>query len=153
MAASEEFRVEGSETPSCLDPETIQAYCRCEYRVFGANPFTLTVGVLSPELALLHERHDVRESAYLTACNPWGRLTDAESNRQAQARLAAVLASLGLPWLEAKGVDPDRLWPGEASFLVLGLARGQACELGRAFCQNAVVYCGAQAVPELLLLR
>jgi len=36
---------------------------------------------------------------------------------------------------------------------VPGLARAAAQELGRQFQQNAIIWAGADAVPELILLR
>ena len=39
------------------------------------------------------------------------------------------------------------------SVLVLGISEAQACEVGRTFGQNALVWCRVQHPPELLLLR
>jgi hypothetical protein len=51
------------------------------------------------------------------------------------------------------GVHPTGEWRGEPSYLVPGLSREAAEELGRQFEQNALIWSGADAVPELLLLR
>jgi hypothetical protein len=44
-------------------------------------------------------------------------------------------------------------WPGESSFLVLGLDAERAVALGNQHRQNAVLCCDEGAVPGLVLLR
>ena len=56
-------------------------------------------------------------------------------------------------FIDGIGCDPSGCWPGEASCLVLGLSIDIARALGTEFEQNAIVWCGADAVPELVLLR
>ncbi|TXH37992.1 MAG: DUF3293 domain-containing protein [Burkholderiaceae bacterium] len=43
-------------------------------------------------------------------------------------------------------------WPGEDSFLVLGINLEAVKTLGRRFGQNAVLWCDATAIPQLILL-
>ena len=43
-------------------------------------------------------------------------------------------------------------WPGEDSFLVLGISLEAVKTLGRRFGQNAVLWCDATAIPQLILL-
>ncbi|MFM8979160.1 MAG: DUF3293 domain-containing protein [Planctomycetia bacterium] len=76
----------------------------------------------------------------LTAWNPYSDLLPHDENEAAQARLAAALAARGLPAHPAVGRDPaanSRGW-AEPSFLVEGLTRAQAVELGQAFEQHAL---------------
>jgi hypothetical protein len=42
--------------------------------------------------------------------------------------------------------------PGEPSFLAFGLALEASKTLGKAYEQNAIIWCGADAVPNLVLL-
>ncbi len=140
-------------SPSAIEPGTIQAYLETEYRVFGAVPFVLRVGVRSAELAEAHRAHGVGGSALLTACNPLGaRVSDAE-NEAAQDALRTELERRGLRLLEAAGVHPSNGWPAEPSFLVLGIARAEADALARALRQDAILWSGPEAVPALVLLR
>lgn len=74
-------------------------------------------------------------------------------NAAAHARLGAELAAAGYRVVEGAGEDPDGRWPAEPSYLVLGMDLEAARELGRRYGQNAIVWAGADAVPELLLLR
>jgi hypothetical protein len=55
--------------------------------------------------------------------------------------------------IEGEGVDPAHQWPAERSYLVIGINRDTATLLGQRAHQDAVVWVGPDAVPELLLLR
>ena len=46
----------------------------------------------------------------------------------------------------------DGEWESEDSFLVLGISLEGAQELGAAYGQNAIVWCGEDAIPKLVLL-
>jgi hypothetical protein len=136
-----------------IDPATLAAYRQTEYHVHGAMPAVLQVDVRCPELAALHAAHDVQCSAFITACNPRGIVLDAVVNRQREEALAAHLSNLGREGIEGVGRHPSNGWPEEPSLLVPGLSRTAAEALGRQFEQNAIIWAGADAVPELILLR
>ncbi len=136
-----------------LDPATLQAYRETEYRVLGTVPAVLRIGVQCADLAVLHCAHQTTCSAFVTACNPQGQVVPDRLNARQQQALVAEVARRGLAALPGIGVPPSGDWRGEPSFLVPGLERGAAEELGRQFAQNAIVWCGADAVPELVLLR
>jgi hypothetical protein len=72
------------------------------------------------------------------------------------ARQAAFKADLNaLEWVSVPRIEqhPSNKWKGEPSLLVLGISRQQAMDLGDRLEQNAIVWCGPDAVPELVLLR
>lgn len=143
----------GSRDPRS-DASLLAAYEAALYRVDAApSPFVLRIGERSAELAALHAAHGVRSSAFVTAWNPFGMLQPDALNRRAQARLEREIDEHGYAMYGGAGLDPDGSWPGEESVLVLGLSRDAAAALGRAYGQNAVVWCGAIAVPELVMLR
>lgn len=129
------------------------AYQQTHYRVFGAVPTILQVGVASDDLAMLHASHQTDCSAFITACNPLGVITNDAANAQRQEELRAELSQQGRVVLPGIGQHPNGAWPGEPSYLVLGLTRTAAQALGRKFQQNAVIWAGADSVPELILLR
>lgn len=113
----------------------------------------LHIARFNPALAALHEAHHVACSAFITACNPFSRSLDSQTNALRQAALAHELEALGLTRIEGIGKHPSNNWPGEASFLVLGVTLADAKALGEKHGQNAIVWCGADAVPQLILLR
>lgn len=140
-------------TDSVVDPGTIEAYRDTEYRVGGERGFVLRVGARSPQLLDAFQRCGVHCCAYLTACNPGSIRLAPEVNRERQAALAKDLQELGFAVEHGVGEHPDNGWPAEPSFLVLGLSLEEARALGRRHGQNAILWAGVDAVPELVMLR
>ncbi len=138
---------------SIIDPATIQAYLETHYRVRGEAPFVLQIGQVSPDLLSLYRRHNVDCAAFLTGWNPFSREVSEAENRDRQKALAAELTRRSLAFLEGIGQHPSNNWPGEESLLVLGLSLEAAKTLGERFEQNAIVWCGADGVPQLIVLR
>ncbi len=134
-----------------IDPATLQAYRETDYRVFGSQPLVLHVGMRCPELISLQGSYQTTSSAFVTAYNPRGAIVDAAANERRQAVLQQAIARCGWTAIQGLGKHPTGDWPGEPSYLVLGLSRDEARELGRQFEQNAVLWIGANAVPELVL--
>ena len=138
---------------SVIDPRTIQAYLETEYRAHGEPSFTLRVGQASADLLSAHKRQKADCSAFLTACNPFSESFDEAANAARQAALAKELSGRSLVFLPGIGQHPSNRWPGEDSFLVFGLTLEAAKVLGARFEQNGFVWSGADAVPQLILLR
>jgi hypothetical protein len=140
---------------SALSPDLIAAFRATDYRVY-ASPgpdFILRIGCRSSELAGLHAARGVTGSAHLTAWNPLSQSTAPETNRAAQERLLADLLALNAATLPGFGVNPAEDWPGEEHVLAIGLSRDAAIGLGQKYKQNAIVWSGADAIPELILLQ
>lgn len=138
---------------TCLPESLIIAYRATRYRVFATPDFDLAIGQRSEVLEELYRKHAVTSAAFLTAWNPEGNLQDEAFNRAAFARLRERVALNASEVIAGFGEDPDGVWAGEESLLALGLSREAACEIGTEFTQNAIVWAGADAVPELILLR
>ncbi|MBY4728612.1 DUF3293 domain-containing protein [Burkholderia sp. AU33647] len=113
---------------------------------------TLRVGQRSKALAALHEAAGVKSSAFLTAWNPYSRKCDDETNAERQKKLTNELTALGLPYFDGVGRHPSSDW-AEPSLLVSGISVEAAKRLGMQYEQNAIIWCGADAVPMLVLLR
>lgn len=139
--------------PSQIDPATLQAYRETHYRVGGKEPFVLQVGVPSPQLAALHAQHGVQSSSFVTACNPFSEPVSDELNAAHMASLTLEVLLARLHHLPGEGVHPSGTWPAEPSLLVLGTDLDAARALGARYRQNAIVFCGADAIPRLELLR
>ena len=143
-----------STASSRVAPTLIAAYRATHYCVNGVSPpFLLRIDEGNPDLAACHLARAVDCSAFLTAWNPGSRPMPDRDNELAQQRLRGTLEQRGYGLLEGLGVDPTGQWAGEESFLVLGIGREAACELGREFRQHGIVWSGADAVPHLLLLE
>ena len=138
---------------STIDPATRQAFLETHYLVDGATPLNLQVGIASASLAARDEAQHVGSCVFITACNPWCQSLDAAANAQRQAILAAELQQRGLAFVEGMGQHPSGDWPGEASFLVWDLSLEAAKALGNKHQQNAIIWCGDDAVPQLITLQ
>jgi len=138
---------------NAIDDATLQAYLDAHYRVDAQPPFTLRVGEASPALAALHQARGVECSAFVSACNPLGALQDEATNAALHERFGRKLERRGLSSVEGLGLDPAGKWPGEASRLVFGMELEDAKALGHSLEQNAIVWSGSDAKPQLILLR
>lgn len=132
---------------------TIQAYLETHYQVHGSMPVSLKIGERNATLDAIHRLNGVESSAFVTACNPFSETLDEGANAYRQEMLAVELMRRGLTYIEGVGQHPSNDWSGEASFLVLGVSIDAARELGVRFEQNAIVWAGGDAVPQLVLLR
>lgn len=139
--------------PPAVAHALAQAYLETEYRVLGEPPFGLRVGRASAELLYAHERQKVDCSAFVTACNPFSRLLDDAANAARQRALAGELTHRRLAFVQGIGQHPSNQWPSEESFLVFGLTLEAAKTLGARLQQNALIWSGRDAVPQLILLR
>lgn len=153
------YRVDHSITKNILlfksniDAGTVQAFRETEYWVHGDEPFALRVGEASPALAAEHKGYRVDCSAYITACNPFSQILKDEANAERHAALGREISQRGLASVEGIGQHPSNQWPGEASYLIFGLTLESAKALGIRLEQNAIVWTGANTVPQLILLR
>ncbi len=136
-----------------IDGDIVRAYLETDYRVEADAPLTLRIGVANPALSTLHHAHRVESSAFITACNPFSQAFDSAVNAQRQAALVLELRARKLRFIDGIGLHPSNRWPAEPSQLVLGVSLDAAKELGVQQEQNAIVWCGRDAVPELILLR
>jgi hypothetical protein len=147
----------GKPATSNLAPALVQAYRETHYWVIAdaaaVVPFVLRVDEASKVLAGLHKEFGVDCSAFVTACNPWSESLTDEENFKRMEKLRHALRTRSLRWLEGIGQHPRNLWPGEPSVLVLGLSLAAAKVLAQDFEQNAFVWSGSDARPQLVLLR
>jgi len=145
--------VANSVSDSVIAPDLVQAYLETEYRVGGQAPFILRIGHASAALLLAHQRHQVDCSAFLTAFNPHSVAVSEQANQARQRALMNEITKRGLRFIAGLGQHPSNDWPGEESLLILGLNLEAAKVLGLRYEQNAIVWSGANATPQLVLLR
>jgi hypothetical protein len=125
-----------------VDAELARAFARAVYLVdWGRRGLALRPGE-----AVRHWRLHFGgvPAAFITACNPGGRVVPEAENRAAMARLRQRVASAGLRWLEGEGRSPLDDWPPEASLLVLGIAAQPARALAADFGQSALLLIDAE---------
>lgn len=138
---------------TAISQQTIDAYQQADYHVNAAPPFSMHIGQRCEELGALFAAHGSGSCAFISACNPMGEPTDAEINASRQKVFSRMLEQRGLAYLEGEGRDPKGEWEPEPSLLLFGIAQEDAMALGYSLKQNAIVWCGADLVPQLVLLR
>lgn len=139
---------------SVIPAELIAAYRETLFRVESpALAFNLIIEQVSDELNALHQQYNVTCSTFITACNPYSKELGDIANAERQLSLANELNNRSLQYLHGIGNHPSGDWPGEPSYLVLGISLEAAKMLGKQYEQNAIVWCGSDAVPQLILLR
>jgi len=139
-----------------IPANVIDAYYLAHYQAESENgPIILRIGQHSEPLSQLFSKSGHRCAAFITACNPLGVRQGPEENRIAcerlRERLNQYVASAD-DIIEGIGFDPSGDWPGEESFLVLGIDLEAARTLGGEFRQNALVWSDADTIPRLILL-
>jgi hypothetical protein len=140
--------------PTQISSEKCRAYRATTYRLgHTADSIGLTIGERSAPLAALFAASGVSCGAFLTAFNPRGTIQPDEANARGHAELFRRLQAQGLRAIEGSGSEEGSDWPAEKSWFALGLELDAAMALGRHFDQDAIVWVGADAVPELHLLR
>jgi hypothetical protein len=137
-----------------IAPDKIAAYHSTRYRVgSGVNAITLRIGQYAPQLQAIFDAAGCPCAVVITAHNPFGATCDPDTNVAAHQRLGEHLRALAPMVLDAEGADPTGAWPPEPSFFALGINEETARLLGIRYRQDAVLWVGANAIPELLLLR
>lgn len=137
-----------------ISADKIRAYRATDYRLgHTTQDIVLAPGLRSDRLAALFASKSVTCGAFLTAFNPLGTQRSDTENDQAHAQLTTALTNLGLEFIEGSGSEVGTHWPAEKSLFALGLSREGAISIGRQFDQDAIVWVGDSAVPELVLLR
>jgi hypothetical protein len=142
-----------------IHPDKLLAYEATDYRLGHTDQdIVLTIRKRSERLATLFAVNAVNCGAFLTAYNPQGTIQPDAANAQGHAELASKLQELGVEAIEGSGSEGSgredgTKWPAEKSYFALGLALELAKAIGSHFDQDAIVWVGPDAIPQLILLR
>jgi hypothetical protein len=116
--------------------------------------FILHIDEYSRPLSRLFAASGYRCAVFITASNPLSVPHSVGENLAACARLRDELLRRSCraeQIVDGEGRDITGTWPGEKSFLVLGLDLEISKQLGREFRQNALVWADEDAIPRLIL--
>ena len=138
---------------SNIKQELLESYTEANYHVYANPSFILKIGQSSKELRKLLADLNVKFAAFITAFNPYSKELELIENRSRNKILEGKIKSLALYYIKGDGRCGDSGQVGEESFLVFGLSKKQAINLGMESQQNAIVVCEMNAKPSLLLLK
>lgn len=134
-----------------ISSDLIATYEATQYCVTSSDSaFILRVGQHSRELAALYRDTDCASTAFITAWNPYSKMLSVEENETRQRQIISLLVAQRLRLYTGEGVSADGAWR-EPSLLVLGIDLVPARNLAQRFEQNGFVFCGEDAIPQLIL--
>ena len=138
---------------STIPPYLIKAYFETNYVVKSSPEIVLNIGKQSSSVMGLHLKFNVNCSAFITAFNPYSKQLNDHENSQRNKNLTDYLSANKFIFIEGLGIHPSNEWPGEPSFLVLGMNYQSAKAIAIRYEQNAVVMIDQDSIPKLVLMR
>ena len=130
--------------------ELLAAYTATDFVVFdGDEHWGLHVGVASPRIDALLDRHGADRATIVTAFNPRSRVLAPVANGARHRALVRLLEERGLSFLHGEGRDPGGRWIAETECIVFGISLAEGLEIARRFEQNAVVFIERGKAPRL----
>jgi hypothetical protein len=128
--------------------ELLSAYEATDFVVFDQE-WVLKIGVASPRIDALLDRHGAIRATVVTAFNPRSKVLAPDQNAARHDRLVRLLEERGLPFLCGEGRDPSGHWIAETECIVFGIPLAEGLALARRFDQNAVVFIERGKAPRL----
>jgi Protein of unknown function (DUF3293) len=130
--------------------ELLAAYAATDFVVFdGQEQWALHVGVASPRVDALLDRHGASRATIVTAFNPRSRVLAPDANAARHDALVQLLEQRGLSFLYGEGRDPSGDWVAETECIVFDISLAEGLEIARRFEQNAVVFVERGKAPRL----
>lgn len=131
--------------------EIIEAYKKTKYT--AENGITLLIDAQSYELDKLLKTSGLKSAIYITAWNPFSKMKSSDQNNKMNKLLKSDLMMMVSEEniIDGFGEDPSGEWPGEKSFLALGILKEQGINLSEKYGQNAFVYHELDLKTELVL--
>ena len=136
-----------------LSEELIDAYKATNFEVLSNPKFIIKVDEYCEGLSKLFQNTGYENACFITAYNPASVELTSDQNQLAQSQLHSDLTQIKTVILDGIGNDPNGLWEGEPSFLILGISLNDAKKIGIKYAQNAFVWCDENCIPELVLLK
>jgi len=130
--------------------DLLAAYAATDFVVFdGPEQWAIHVGVASPRVDALMDRHGAACATIVTAFNPRSRVLPPEANKARHQSLVRLLEERGLTFLLGECRDPSGQWTAETECIVFGISLAEGLEIARRFDQNAVVFVERGKAPRL----
>ena len=130
--------------------ELINAYKETDFVVYDPA-IVIKVNQANSLLDELLLKNQATAWAYITAWNPYSELTDKNLNEERNDQLRKDIRPY--KFFEGEGVGSDLSWEPEKSFLIIGIDRKHAIEIGKKYRQNAIVVGNIYEAAELLWIK
>ena len=133
-----------------MNKELLKAYTETDFNVFELS-ITIKIGKNNDLLNNLLFEQGFEKWAFITPFNPYSKVLTVEQNEHRLKDLRNKIVNY--KYFEGEGIGKDPSWKPEKSFLILGITKERAIELGNEYEQNAIVYGEINELPELLWLQ
>jgi hypothetical protein len=141
----------GDRYKSEVSEDMINSYLETNFQISSDEDFIVKLGYFSSMLSDLHKQHGCDTSAIITAWNPHSEpLPEDENHHKNEALKKIVMDQYVI--VTAAGVDPKGERSYNQFFLLLGISRYDAMQIGKKFQQNSIVF-NESAIPELIMLK
>ncbi|MCY2942811.1 MAG: DUF3293 domain-containing protein [Planctomycetota bacterium] len=98
-----------------MNPELFEAYKNTTYRVYSPiGEIAIRTGVMNPLLQELLLSNNAESWAFITACNPYSVMQDADVNTLLNTQLEDYLSGKRYVFFKGMGVGDDDSWEPEA---------------------------------------
>jgi hypothetical protein len=131
----------------------VRAYQDSDFHIDGEAPFVMRVGEHCEALVEVYRAAGAQSCAYISACNPCGESAEAGTNEERHSAFTQLLRARSIAFLTGAALDPRGKYPPEPGCMIAGLTLDAATAIGAELHQNAIVFCGADRIPKLVLLR
>lgn len=130
-----------------MNTALVQAYIKTKYKVPELG-IEILIGKESDDLDNILKKYNVISFAFITAWNPFSRLTEKIENEGRNLELFRDLSPFTAFNGHGEGEDPR--WEPEKSYFILGISKERAIELSSKYEQNAFVYGEKNQEVELI---
>lgn len=132
-----------------IDQDLRKAYELADYKLFDPE-ILFKIGQKNGDLKLLIGKHKVAMAFFISAFNPNSIVLEKTVNDRRHHSLKDKLRSLNCIIHEGIGEDANGKWPGELSFLVIGIPKTTIIDIARFFEQLAIVEIDKEGNSNLL---
>jgi hypothetical protein len=133
-----------------MNESLITAYKETNYSVESFKNH-LKIGIKNLDLQDLYIKNNITCSSYITAYNPFSKKSSLNENIDRNKQL--LKDCIEYEHLQGEGKHPSNEWPGEPSFLFLGMDLETAKTIGKKYEQNTILWIDRDAIPQLIILR
>ena len=127
-------------------------YKAATYKIHSVPPIPLKIDERNPELVKLMKKHQLKNAAIITPCNPGSCKMPMDYNERRIEFFKEILEQRKYFYLPADNCDKGTGHWHEPSFWITDIRLPEAKQLAIDFGQNAFVYTTSYAAPRLIWL-
>ncbi len=145
----EQYAITENETLiNAIPTDLLEEYKATDFIVYDRD-IVIKIDKLNKKLDDLLQKHEAKSWAFITAYNPYSKISTDEENNFQHKQLLNLTDKYIVFEGEGKGQNSE--WKPEKSLLIVGITQDEAAIIGKQFKQNAIVVGECGKAAELLL--